>query len=174
MRVRVVVIPLAVVCCACQSKGRAGQAPSGRPNDSAIVGSSRGATPPAAPAAGIGRPKARKPDSVGIGETSNLSSFDQILALPGIVGRRVTLQGRCFGYGRTGALGAPPVTRSDWAFGDSVARVYVVGAPPSGCEGVSAPAQGIPILLTGIVAEDTLTSMFGRTLKVRRYLRRVQ
>ncbi len=85
-----------------------------------------------------------------------LVKVSDLLSAPELVGKTVRVTGRCMGYGSEHVLGAQPRTRSDWALEDDSAAVYVTGPYPPGCSGTQ-PGEG-PVLVTGIVAVDTLTS----------------
>lgn len=98
---------------------------------------------------------------------SVVATVEQILAGAWAAGDTVLVRGRCLGYGPAGS-GPPPLTRSDWQLeGETGARVWVVGAFPSGCTGTT-PASGSTDI-RAVVQTDTLLT----GAPARRYLARL-
>jgi hypothetical protein len=93
---------------------------------------------------------------------------------PRLVGHFVLIEGACFGYGNAAALGPPPITRSDWAFGDDGPQLYVVGTMPVGCTAVSPRGTAVRTALLAMVAEDTLRALGASHGTARRYLKVVR
>jgi hypothetical protein len=92
-----------------------------------------------------------------------------VLTRPSLVGRRVTVTGRCLGYTvPTVAQGSPPVTRSDWQLEDRGEAVWVSGPLPEGCTATTA-ASG-PSTIVATVAQDTLPALGAQGGRVRQYL----
>ena len=76
---------------------------------------------------------------------------------PELVGQTVRVKGRCLGYGSNIVLGTPPLTRSDWVLEDDGKAIYVSGPFPPGCSGLEPGKE--PVVITAVVAVDTLTSL---------------
>lgn len=92
-----------------------------------------------------------------------------LLASAALVGRTVSVNGRCLGYSTpTVAKGAPPVTRSDWQLEDQGEAIWVTGPLPDGCTSTTPAATAGAVL--AIVAEDTLPGLGGAPAVPRRYL----
>jgi hypothetical protein len=87
----------------------------------------------------------------------------------GQAGDTVRVRGLCLRVGSRGALGAPPVTRSDWVLADardSMAVIWVTGERPKDC-GYDAGSR-TPIDLRGVVGVDSIEVVTGKV--VRRFL----
>lgn len=104
-------------------------------------------------------------------ESEPSPSIATILASSALVGQRVRVTGRCLGYGKPVAVGAPPRTRSDWQLEAEDVAIYVTGRLPAGCSPTGGSTQATTIL--ALVAEDTLAARAGRPATPRRYLVRV-
>jgi hypothetical protein len=84
-----------------------------------------------------------------------------------LVGMSVPVRGTCLRRGAGVAVGAPPLTRSDWELGDGQAAVWVSGERPSGCSVES--GSSVPTTVHALVQLDTLR-MFDGTTRIRLYL----
>lgn len=91
-----------------------------------------------------------------------------VLARPELVGRTVTVTGRCLGYGTIRASGPPPRTRSDWQLAEGAAAVWVTGARPTDCSATEGSTHDDTI--TARVAQDTVRVVATDPGQVRRYL----
>ena len=172
--VRALAVLLASVCIGCQAPPRNDRAQAQQRVDTAT------AAKPAPVVRSVPRESGREPggaaktESPETGDSNRIWTAAEVLVATGINGRQLSVRGNCFGYGSITALGAPPVTRSDWALGDSIPQIYVVGAPPTGCGDVGVPRGGVPVTLSAVVAQDTVPGVLGRPSRVRRFLRRVE
>jgi hypothetical protein len=92
----------------------------------------------------------------------------EIVSSSAFVGKRVQVRGRCLGYSKPMAAGGPPRTRSDWQLEAGGVAIYVSGALPSGCSITEGSVQ--PIMISALVAEDTLSARGGRPARPRRFL----
>ena len=87
-------------------------------------------------------------------------------------GDTVRVRGLCLRMGSRGALGGPPVTRSDWQLadvGDTTAVIWVTGERPGDC-GYDAGSRN-SIDLHGVVGVDSIGLGTGKVL--RRFLWRL-
>jgi hypothetical protein len=86
-----------------------------------------------------------------------LYTVANLLETSELVGETVRVKGRCLGYGSDLVIGTPPRTRSDWVLEDNGKAIYVTGPFPPGCSGLEPGKE--PVVITGVVAVDTLTSL---------------
>ena len=118
-----------------------------------VAGAACGPAANGTPPAGGARPK-------------NVTVHD-VLTRPELAGTLVAVNGRCLGYSApTVAMGAPPVTRSDWQLEEAGEAVWVTGPLVAGCSS-TVPAERASVIVAE-VAQDTVG--LGAVRVVRQYL----
>lgn len=88
------------------------------------------------------------------------------------IGDTVTVTGTCIGLDAGKAVGAPPLTRSDWQVSDGTQAIWVTGVAPSGCR--LGESQQPQLTLHGIVRQDTLPRLGTGNVRTRYFLERVR
>lgn len=111
-------------------------------------------------------PAANGAPPAGGAEPKHVTVHD-VLTMPALAGKVVAVKGRCLGYSApTVAMGAPPVTRSDWQLEEAGEAVWVTGPLVAGCSS-TVPAESSSVIVA-LVAQDTVG--LGGTRVVRQYL----
>ena len=98
-------------------------------------------------------------------------SLSEIVASSALVGRRVRLIGRCLTQQRSFDLDRPGGVVIVWQLAADGVMVFVAGPPPPGCASRHTPAT---VMITALVAEDTLPAIGDLPAAPRRYLVRVE
>jgi len=99
------------------------------------------------------------------------ASLSEIVASSALVGRRVRLIGRCLTQQSSFALERPGGLVIVWQFAADGVVVFVAGPPPPGCASRHPP---VTVMITALVAEDTLPAIGDLPAAPRRYLVRVE
>jgi len=117
----------------------------------------RGQLRPGAPARADRKPMAvpgeQEPVTLTVKEVTN-SSWQ--------AGGLVSVRGTCLRRGAGQAVGAPPLTRSDWELGEDSVAVWVSGPRPPDC--TAETGATVSMTVDGVVALDTLRTMDGDRL----------
>jgi hypothetical protein len=109
------------------------------------------------------------PDPVTTSPDTASVTVAQVIDSASLVGRTVSVTGRCLGYQVPAvAIGPPPLTRSDWQLEDGGVAVFVSGAYPAGCSATAGSTT--PTTVVALVAQDTLPALGNRPATARRYL----
>lgn len=95
------------------------------------------------------------------------ASLSEIVASSALVGRRVRLVGRCLTQQRPFDLDRPRGVVIVWQLAADGLTVFVAGPPPAGCASRHTP---VTVMITALVAEDTLPSIGDLPAAPRRYL----
>ena len=99
------------------------------------------------------------------------ASLSEVVASSALVGRRVRLIGRCLTQQGSFELKRPGGVGIVWQFAADGVMVFVAGPPPPGCASRHTP---VTVMITALVAEDTLPPIDGLPGAPRRYLVRVE
>ena len=99
------------------------------------------------------------------------ASLSEIVASSALVGRRVRLIGRCLTQQSPLELGQPHGVMMVWQLAADGVTVFVAGPPPAGCASRHAP---VTVMITALVAEDTLPAIGDLPAARRRYLVRAE
>jgi len=99
------------------------------------------------------------------------ASLSEIVASSALVGRRVRLIGRCLTQQDSFELGPPRGGVIVWQFAADGVMVFVAGPPPPGCASRHTP---VTVMITALVAEDTLPPIGDLPAAPRRYLVRIE
>lgn len=94
-------------------------------------------------------------------------SIGELLRDPSLAGTLVAVRGNCLRSGMGQAQGEPPLTRSDWEFGDGDQAVWVSGPRPPDCPVETGGT--VRSVARGLVRVDTLR-MFDGTQRPRVYI----
>ena len=103
--------------------------------------------------------------------TDATASLSEIVASSALVGRRVRLIGRCLTQQNPFELGPPRGVVTIWQFAADGVMVFVAGPPPPGCASTHTP---VTVMITALVAEDTLPPIGDLPAARRRYLVRIE
>jgi hypothetical protein len=98
-------------------------------------------------------------------------SLSEIVASSALVGRRVRLIGRCLTQQSSVELDRPGGVVIVWQFAADGVTVFVAGPPPPGCASRRTP---VTVMITALVAEDTLPAIGDLPAAPRRYLVRAE
>jgi hypothetical protein len=99
------------------------------------------------------------------------ASLSEIVASSALVGHRVRLIGRCLTQQSSFELDRPAGVVIVWQFAADGVTVLVAGPPPPGCASRHAP---VTVMITALVAEDTLPAIGDLPTAPRRYLVRAE
>jgi hypothetical protein len=99
------------------------------------------------------------------------ASLSEIVASSALVGRRVRLIGRCLTHQSSFEVGQPRGVVMVWQFAADGVMVFVAGPPPPGCASRRTP---VTVMITALVAEDTLPAIGDLPAARRRYLVRAE
>jgi len=110
-------------------------------------------------------------DAVAESPPDATASLSEIVASSALVGHRVRLIGRCLTQQSPLELGQPHGVVMVWQLAADGVMVYVAGPPPPGCASRHTP---VTVMITALVAEDTLPPIGDLPAAPRRYLVRVE